>query len=129
MSQHKRTISLDSLRNQKTDVLVATDVAARGLDIKNVTHIYHYDVPKTAIDYIHRIGRTARAGENGKAITLLTEPDHMNFRRVQSNEDLEIEQADIPNFKKVRFLRKNSPRNKTQNKRRMNYYSKANRQL
>jgi ATP-dependent RNA helicase DeaD len=129
MSQHKRTISLDSLRNQKTDVLVATDVAARGLDIKNVTHIYHYDVPKTAIDYIHRIGRTARAGENGKAITLLTEPDHNNFRRVQSNEELEIEQADIPNFKKVRFLRKTSYNNKTQNKRRMNYYRKANRQL
>ncbi len=129
MSQNKRTHSLDSLRNQKTDVLVATDVAARGLDIKNVTHIYHYDVPKTAIDYIHRIGRTARAGENGTAITLLTEPDHNNFRRVQSNEDLEIEQADIPNFKKVRFLRKSSHRNKRQNKRQWNYNRGANRQI
>ncbi|MCK5031253.1 MAG: DEAD/DEAH box helicase, partial [Thermoplasmatales archaeon] len=72
MSQNKRTQSLDALKNQKTDVLVATDVAARGLDIKNVSHIYNYDVPKTAIEYIHRIGRTARAGENGAAITLLT---------------------------------------------------------
>jgi len=106
MSQNKRTRSLDSLRNQKTEVLVATDVAARGLDIQNVTHVYHYDVPKTDTDYIHRIGRTARAGEDGKAVTLLTSPDHDNFRRVQSNEELEIEEADVPKFKKVSFLRR-----------------------
>jgi len=105
MSQNKRSQSLDSLKNQRTDVLVATDVAARGLDIKNVTHIYHYDVPKTPTDYIHRIGRTARAGANGTAVTLLTEPDHDNFRRVQSNDELKIEKADIPNFKKVTFNR------------------------
>jgi ATP-dependent RNA helicase DeaD len=106
MSQNQRMHSLESLRNQRTDVLVATDVAARGLDIKNVTHIYHYDVPKTATDYIHRIGRTARAGKKGKTITLLTSPDHDNFRRVQSNEDLEIEEAVIPNFKKKYFVRR-----------------------
>ena len=105
MSQNKRMQSLDSLKNQKTDVLVATDVAARGLDIKNVTHIYHYDVPKTSTEYIHRIGRTARAGADGKAVTLLTEPDHDNFRRVQSNEELEIEEEDVPDFKKVSFKR------------------------
>ena len=92
---------------QKTDVLVATDVAARGLDIQNLTHVYHYDVPKTDTDYIHRIGRTARAGENGKAVTLLTGPDHDNFRRVQSNEELEIKKAEnFPKFKKVNFFRK-----------------------
>ena len=106
MSQNKRTQSLDALKNQRTDVLVATDVAARGLDIKNVSHIYNYDVPKTSIEYIHRIGRTARAGENGAAITLLTGSDHENFRRVQSNKELNIERADIPEFKKVSFSRK-----------------------
>ncbi len=108
MSQNKRTRSLDSLRNEKTDVLVATDVAARGLDIKNVTHVYHYDVPKTSVDYIHRIGRTARAGEKGKAITLLTKPDHDNFRRVQSDDKLEIDKADIPYFIKVPFFRRSN---------------------
>ncbi len=112
MSQNKRTQSLDALKNQKTDVLVATDVAARGLDIKNVSHIYNYDVPKTAIEYIHRIGRTARAGENGAAITLLTGPDHENFRRVQSNDELKIEEAAIPYFKKVTFFRHNSKQKK-----------------
>ena len=105
MSQNKRMQSLDSLKNEKTDVLVATDVAARGLDIKNVTHIYHYDVPKTSTDYIHRIGRTARAGADGKAVTLLTAPDHDNFRRVQSNEELEIEEENVPDFKRVSFKR------------------------
>ena len=110
MSQNKRTRSLDSLRSQTTDVLVATDVAARGLDIKNVTHIYNYDVPKTSKEYVHRIGRTARAGAKGKAITLLTERDHDNFRRVQSNDDLAIEKANIPNFEKVPFIRRNNRR-------------------
>ena len=107
MKQNQRMKSLNDLKNEKTDVLVATDVAARGLDIKNVTHIYHYDVPKTPIEYIHRIGRTARAGANGTAITLLTKPDHDNFRRVQSNDELVIERADIPDFKKVSFSRHN----------------------
>jgi len=105
MSQNKRLQSLDALKNQRTDVLVATDVAARGLDIKNVTHIYNYDVPKTSTDYIHRIGRTARAGANGSAITLLTQRDHDNFRRVQSNDELVIERADIPDFTRIPFMR------------------------
>jgi len=118
MSQNKRTKSLDSLKEQKTDVLVATDVAARGLDIQNVTHIYHYDVPKTDIEYIHRIGRTARAGANGTAITLLTEPDHDNFRRVQSNEEVKIEKADLPKFKRVSFSRRTVQRRKSHQRRR-----------
>jgi ATP-dependent RNA helicase DeaD len=105
MTQHQRTQSLDRIKNKKTDVLVATDVAARGLDIKNISHIYNYDVPKTSIEYIHRIGRTARAGENGVAITLLTARDHDNFRRVQSNNELNIERAKMPIFEKVSFYR------------------------
>jgi len=104
MTQKQRTISLDKLKKEKTDVLVATDVAARGLDIKNVSHIYNYDVPKTPTEYIHRIGRTARAGEKGVAITLLTRPDHDNFRRVQSDDELKINRTEIPEFKKVPFF-------------------------
>jgi ATP-dependent RNA helicase DeaD len=106
MKQNRRLRSLESLKQQKTDVLVATDVAARGLDIKNVSHVYNYDVPKTSKEYIHRIGRTARAGENGDAVTLLTSRDHDNFRRVQSNEKLIIKQASFPQFNKVPFFRR-----------------------
>ncbi len=105
MNQNKRSKSLDSLKRQKTDVLVATDVAARGLDIKDVSHVYNYDVPKTPKEYIHRIGRTARAGKNGDAVTLLTSRDHDNFRRVQSDDKLKIEKADFPQFNKVPFFR------------------------
>ncbi|RLF36377.1 MAG: ATP-dependent helicase, partial [Thermoplasmata archaeon] len=110
MTQSKRLRSLNRLKTQETDVLVATDVAARGLDIKNVTHVYNYDVPKTSKDYVHRIGRTARAGENGDAITLLTRRDHDNFRRIQSNKELRIELADFPKFKKVPFFREGNKR-------------------
>jgi len=105
MTQNKRQKSLSKLKKEKVDVLVATDVAARGLDIKNVTHVYNYDVPKTPKQYIHRIGRTARAGENGDAVTLLTSRDHDNFRRVQSDKKLKIKQADFPKFNKVPFFR------------------------
>ena len=103
--QNKRLESLDNLRRRKIDVLVATDVAARGLDIKDVSHVYNYDVPKTPKDYIHRIGRTARAGKNGDAVTLLTSRDHDNFRRVQSDDKLNIKQAIFPQFSKVPFFR------------------------
>ena len=128
MSQNQRTQSLDGLKNEQTDVLVATDVAARGLDIKNVSHIYNYDVPKTPIEYIHRIGRTARAGENGVAITLLTAPDHDNFRRVQSNDELNIERAEMPDFEKVNFSRRSEQREKPFRKQHWKYYKPRNRQ-
>ncbi len=105
MNQNKRMKSLDNLKRQKTNVLVATDVAARGLDIKDVSHVYNYDVPKTPREYIHRIGRTARAGKNGDAVTLLTSRDHDNFRRVQSDEKLIIKQAIFPQFNKVPLFR------------------------
>ncbi len=105
MSQNMREESLGMLKNEKTDVLVATDVAARGLDIKNVTHIYNYDVPNTGKEYIHRIGRTARAGENGTAVTLLTNRDHDSFRRINREEELDIVQAPMPYFKRVPFER------------------------
>ncbi len=121
MSQHSRSKSLDALKNETTDVLVATDVAARGLDIKNVTHVYNYDVPPTPKEYTHRIGRTARAGENGDAVTLLTERDHDNFRRVQSNKELNIIKAQMPHFEKVSFIRKSRPQ-KRQFKKRRHYY-------
>ncbi len=105
MKQNRRMRSLTALKEQKTEVLVATDVAARGLDIKNVNAIYNYDVPQTSKDYTHRIGRTARAGEEGIAITLLTKRDHDNFRRVQGADEHEIEEKEIPDFRRVPFKR------------------------
>jgi ATP-dependent RNA helicase DeaD len=81
-SQEKRSRTMKDFRDENIQVLVCTDVAARGLDIKNVSHVYNYDTPKDAKEYIHRIGRTARAGEEGKAISILTSRDYDNFRKV-----------------------------------------------
>ncbi len=105
LTQNKRVHALDSLKKEKTRILVATDVAARGLDIKNVTQVYNYDVPKTSEDYIHRIGRTARAGKNGEAITLLSERDYDNFRCVLSDRKLDIKSTGVPKIPKLVFDR------------------------
>jgi superfamily II DNA/RNA helicase len=105
LTQNNRMRALDSLREEKIDVLVATDVAARGLDIKNVEYVFNYDVPKTAIEYLHRIGRTARAGESGIAVSILCEPDYENFRRILRDKPLDIQKAPNPKFERVRFDR------------------------
>lgn len=72
LTQAKRERVINDFRNMKLQLLVATDVAARGLDIEGITHIFNYDIPEDAESYIHRIGRTGRAGESGKAFTFVT---------------------------------------------------------
>jgi ATP-dependent RNA helicase DeaD len=104
LSQSQRKRAIDMFHNNKIDILVASDVAARGLDIKNVTMIVNYDLPKTSKEYIHRIGRTARAGKEGKVISLLSEQDHDNMRSILSDSSIEIEQLQIPAFQKVESL-------------------------
>ena len=75
MSQVKRIQSLSSFKSKEQNILIATEVAARGLDIPNVDLVINYDVPQNAKDYVHRVGRTARAGKAGEAITLVTQYD------------------------------------------------------
>jgi ATP-dependent RNA helicase DeaD len=105
LSQNKRLHVLEQLKREHIDVMVATDVAARGLDIKNISHVYNYDVPNTSEEYVHRIGRTARAGAEGDAVTLLTERDYDNFNNVLSDRSLHIERAEPPQFERARFFR------------------------
>lgn len=76
-SQNQRQAALESFKSGKVDVLVATDVVARGIDVDEVSHVVNYDMPNTAEDYVHRIGRTARAGASGDAISLL-DPDEFD---------------------------------------------------
>ena len=95
---------MDSFHAKDIDVLVCTDVAARGLDIKGVSHVYNYDVPKESNQYIHRIGRTARAGKNGKAITILASRDYQLFDKLLQKENLTIEKLQSPEIEKV-FIR------------------------
>lgn len=101
-SQNKRTKSLDDFNSGKVDVLVCTDVAARGLHIDNVSHVYNYEIPKDPTDYVHRIGRTARAGEDGEVINVLSEYDYDNFSRVlNEHRDFKIEKLEVPELKRV----------------------------
>ncbi|MBI2109670.1 DEAD/DEAH box helicase, partial [Candidatus Woesearchaeota archaeon] len=103
LSQHQRTRTLEEFHSNKTQILVASDLAARGLDIKNLTHVYNFDIPRTSKEYLHRIGRTARAGKSGKAISLLSEKDYENFRRVQSDPSIKVERLETPPFNLVGF--------------------------
>ncbi|MBN2053053.1 DEAD/DEAH box helicase [Candidatus Woesearchaeota archaeon] len=109
-SQAKRSKAMDKFNNEKVTVLVCTDVAARGLDIKGVSHVYNYDIPKNSKDYIHRVGRTARAGHEGKAVNILASRDHDNFRNVQSDSSLNIEMEELPQFERVQIAWKQQGR-------------------
>ncbi len=100
-SQDKRNKTMENFHSQDVSVLACTDVAARGLDIKGVTHVYNYDIPKDGKEYIHRIGRTARAGKEGKAISLLSEKDHDNFSRVLRDNDIEVREERRPHVERV----------------------------
>jgi superfamily II DNA/RNA helicase len=83
MSQNKRKRTVDNMRRGKIRFLVATDVAARGLDIKGISHVINFDMPMVAEDYIHRIGRTGRAGANGTAISLVGPDDRRKLAGIQ----------------------------------------------
>jgi superfamily II DNA/RNA helicase len=83
MAQSDRIKELDRFKNDEINILVASDVAARGLDIKGVSHVFNYDVPWHPDDYVHRIGRTGRAGKTGIAITLVTGADAESIDNIQ----------------------------------------------
>ncbi len=82
-SQIQREEALDGFRNGEFKILVATDIAARGLDIEGVSHIINYDIPPSADDYLHRIGRTARADAEGDAITFVCPTDHAALEKIE----------------------------------------------
>jgi ATP-dependent RNA helicase RhlE len=82
-SQPQREAALREFRDGRARVLVATDIAARGLDVDAVSHVINYDVPDAPEDYVHRVGRTGRAGNQGKAITIVTPVDELSMRAIE----------------------------------------------
>jgi ATP-dependent RNA helicase RhlE len=82
-SQPQREAALREFRDGRARVLVATDIAARGLDVDSVSHVINYDVPAVPEDYVHRVGRTGRAGKQGKAITIVTPVDELSMRGIE----------------------------------------------
>jgi len=98
LDQATRTETLDSFRSGNIELLVCSDVAARGLDIADVSHVFNFDVPFNAEDYVHRIGRTGRAGKKGRAYTLATPKDDKFVTAIESLIKKEIELSLIPDL-------------------------------
>jgi ATP-dependent RNA helicase DeaD len=96
MEQRQRDAVMNRVRTGKADLLIATDVAARGLDIEQITHIVNYDVPAAPESYVHRIGRTGRAGRGGTAITLAEPREHRLLRSIEQLTKQKIDVAAVP---------------------------------
>ncbi len=105
MEQRARDRVMQQFRAGKADLLVATDVAARGLDIEHLSHVFNYDVPAAAEAYVHRIGRTGRAGRAGTAITLAEPREHRQLRAIESLTKQKIEVATVPTVAELRARR------------------------
>ncbi|WP_297437064.1 DEAD/DEAH box helicase [Thermococcus sp.] len=95
MTQRARESALLRFRNGRTNVLVATDVAARGLDIRDVTHVVNYSLPMNAEDYVHRIGRTGRMGKKGRAVTFIMPGEFRRLRYIAQVAGVEIEKSEL----------------------------------
>ncbi len=95
-SQSQRTKTLEGFSRGRTRILVATNVASRGLDIPNVSHVVNYDLPEDTETYVHRIGRTARAGKEGVAVTLVGEAETREFEKIRRSLPVEVRQSKLP---------------------------------
>ena len=97
-TQPQRDAALRGFREGHTRVLVATDIAARGIDVDAVSHVINYDVPEAPEDYVHRIGRTGRAGNRGRAITLVTPVDESSMKAIERLTGQPVERVHVPGF-------------------------------
>ncbi len=111
LSQGARHDVLSDFKNSQIQVLVATDLAARGLDIVQLPVVINYDLPRSATDYTHRIGRTGRAGEVGVAISFITAESHAHFCLIEKRQHLNIAREEIPGFEPSETIPLPSPGN------------------
>ena len=103
MEQNQRRANTENFRAGKTKILVATDVAARGLDIENVSHVFNFHIPFEAENYVHRIGRTGRAGQKGVAITLVTPAEFQKLKKFKAAIGGALEHFEIPTRQKMKI--------------------------
>ena len=111
MTQGARNRTLTKLRQGDVKVLVATDVAARGIDVAGITHVINYDLPKFAEDYVHRIGRTGRAGNTGIAISFASNIDRHILRKIEQFTGNRLEPSTIEGFEPKRAMKMDGPGN------------------
>ena len=98
LSQGKRTQVLLDFKNSEVKVVVATDVAARGLDVSQLPVVVNYDLPRSAVDYVHRIGRTGRAGESGLAVSFVSAATQAHWRLIEKRQGLSVAREQVPGF-------------------------------
>jgi len=98
LDQEERTYTLDDFKNKKINILFSSDIAARGLHIEDITCVVNYDLPRSASDYVHRIGRTARAGKSGDAISFITLENHEHFKLIEKRSKINLEKEEIEGF-------------------------------
>ena len=98
LSQGNRTQTLADFKAKKWQVVIATDVAARGIDIPNLDAVVNYDLPRSSVDYIHRIGRTGRAGQSGVAISFVSQDTEAHFRLIEKRQGLNLIREQIAGF-------------------------------
>ena len=103
-SQGARTRALKRFKDQELRVLVATDIAARGLDIESLPHVVNYDLPHVAEDYVHRIGRTGRAGAEGAAVSLVSHEDRPLMAAIERLMNRKVEQRVVPGFEPGQYV-------------------------
>ncbi len=98
LDQEDRTFTLNEFKTRKIRILFATDIAARGLDIDNISCVINFDLPRSPADYIHRIGRTARAGKSGVALSFVGHEDREHFKLIEKRSDIKLEREQIEGF-------------------------------
>ena len=103
LSQNQRDRAMEDFRSGHSRILVATDLAGRGLDIDGVTHIINYDVPEDPLTYFHRIGRTGRAGKTGTAVTIVSADQSADFRTIETMADYQIERLEMGKLERNTF--------------------------
>ena len=106
ISQAQRERSLNKFKKKRVNILVATDVAARGIDVSNLTHVINYSLPYDPESYVHRIGRTGRAGKEGTAITFITPKEYKKLMFIQRMAKTEIMRAKVPRVKDIIKVKK-----------------------
>lgn len=119
MRQNKRSKIMQNFRNERFRILVATDIASRGLDVPHIEHIINYDMPQAPEDFIHRIGRTARAGSVGEAVSFLTQKDTRIWRSIErllSKEESKRKNVNSKNKITSKFKNKKRSRSRTKKK-------------
>lgn len=101
LSQSQRDAVMKKFRDSSIEFLIATDVAARGIDVENVSHVINYDIPQDPESYVHRIGRTGRAGKKGLALTLVTPREMKHLRSIEQEIKMSIPSQDVPTIEEV----------------------------